>query len=445
MCLATDDDAQQPVAERLHRLLTHLGIKRAHFATGNSSTDLLDLLVAHPEVVASMTLVDAGNAEVLRQLASRLLVVGGDSGPIGQQVKALMPDLPAARALTLTGYAHAAWSDVAADRPNELSSALHAFLADMPSAYQPTELSVPARDGEVAGITYRLRGAGTPLVLLPLGLAPNQWTPILASLEGEHTTLVLGGPMVGPAGLVERRATLPGFRRLVASLVEALAMHDGERILDVGCGTGAIDRWLVHHTARRNPIIAVDINQYMLGEAKTLAQKEGLDQAIDFQYGNAEGLPFPDDAFDVTLAVTLLEEGNADRMLAEFVRVTRPGGRVGAIVRADEDLPRWVNVPVSAALKARVEAPAFLTVGQGRSAAGCADTSLYRRFSAAGLTQLQVFPQWYEFGALGIEAAIRAALAPDETAEWSAAVAQARAEGTFSIARPCHCAVGTKP
>jgi hypothetical protein len=43
-----------------------------------------------------------------------------------------------------------------------------------------------------------------------------------------------------------------------------------------------------------------------------------------------------------------------------------------------------------------------------------------------------MFPQWYEFGALGMEAAIRAALAPEAAAEWS-------------VALPCHCAVGTKP
>jgi hypothetical protein len=90
---------------------------------------------------------------------------------------------------------------------------------------------------------------------LPLGLAPSQWTPILDSLEGEYTTLVLGGPMVGPAGLVELRAALPGFRRLVASLVAALAVQDTERILDAGCGTGAVARWLGRHAARKTPLL----------------------------------------------------------------------------------------------------------------------------------------------------------------------------------------------
>jgi ubiquinone/menaquinone biosynthesis C-methylase UbiE len=49
------------------------------------------------------------------------------------------------------------------------------------------------------------------------------------------------------------------------------------------------------------------------------------------QEGNAEALPFPANQFDVTVACTVLEEGDANRMLAELVRVTKPGGRVGVI------------------------------------------------------------------------------------------------------------------
>jgi len=41
---------------------------------------------------------------------------------------------------------------------------------------------------------------------------------------------------------------------------------------------------------------------------------------------------------DLTLSCTVLEEGDADRMLAEMIRVTKPGGRVAVIVRAIDDL-----------------------------------------------------------------------------------------------------------
>jgi SAM-dependent methyltransferase len=285
-------------------------------------------------------------------------------------------------------------------------------------------------------------------VLLPLGLAPSQWEPLLPALGAAYTTIVLGGTALGPARIIERRAATAGFRRVVGTLVDALALRPGDRLLDVGCGTGALDRWLAQRSAGANPIVAVDINRFLLHEAEPLARKEDLAAVIEFREGNAEALPFPDGRFDATVSVTVLEEVDADRALAEFVRVTKPGGRVGVMVRAVGDLPRWVNLPLRADLKATVEAPGFL-LGGGKSAAGCADASLYRRFRAAGLVGVQMFPQLYGFDAGPFRAepaaAIRAALGPEEAREWDAAVAHAEADGTFVIAYPCHCAVGTKP
>src|SRR5205085_434716 len=104
---------------------------------------------------------------------------------------------------------------------------------------------------------------------------------------------------------------------------------------------------------------------------------------IAFREGRGEALPLPDGSVDVALSCTVLEEGDADRMLAELIRVTRPGGRIGVIVRAI-DIPEWVNGPLGAAIKAKVEAPGLF--GAGVVANGCADASLYARFRAAGLT-----------------------------------------------------------
>jgi ubiquinone/menaquinone biosynthesis C-methylase UbiE len=87
--------------------------------------------------------------------------------------------------------------------------------------------------------------------------------------------------------------------------------------------------------ARANPIVAVDVNPYLLREAATLTQGAGLAAAIEFRAGNAEALPFPDGSFDVAYAFTVLEEGDADRMLAALARVVRPGGRVGVLSVAE--------------------------------------------------------------------------------------------------------------
>ena len=104
-----------------------------------------------------------------------------------------------------------------------------------------------------------------------------------------------------------------------------------------------------------NPIVALDLNPYLLREAEALAAKEGLSGVIEFRHGNAETLPFPDNRFQATLAFTMLEEGPADRILAEMARVTKPGGHIGVIVRS-RDMPWLVNLALPEGLRAKVEA-----------------------------------------------------------------------------------------
>jgi ubiquinone/menaquinone biosynthesis C-methylase UbiE len=222
-------------------------------------------------------------------------------------------------------------------------------------------------------------------------------------------------------------------------------MRPGEVILEVGCGSGVLDRWLARYMSQAKRIIGVDFNRYLLREATALAMQEGLADLIAFQEGDAEALPFPDNHVDVALSFTMLEEGNADRMLAEMVRVTRPGGRIAVMVRAI-DIPWVVNVPLRPEVKTKAEIPRGFVGAQG-----CADASLYRRFHQAGLTHVQMFPQLAAFEqpqtpqAQFAHGAILGALTAEETQEWHVGMAQAMACGTYFIAQPFHCAVGTKP
>jgi ubiquinone/menaquinone biosynthesis C-methylase UbiE len=169
---------------------------------------------------------------------------------------------------------------------------------------------------------------------------------------------------------------------------------------------------------------------------------------MTFREGRAEAIPLAAESVDVALSFTVMEEGDADRMLAELVRVTRPGGRVAAIVRS-LDLPSWANLPISAALRVKVDRPGL--IGAGVASNGCADASLYRRFHGAGLTRLTCFPQLVAATPAEVsrmttfQQQILAMLTAEEAAEWRSAVSQAEAAGTFFIATGHHCAVGTKP
>jgi SAM-dependent methyltransferase len=402
----------------------------------------------HPERVASLTLLCPAvlDPRGLMPLAGRLLVVTGDRGPGAQRVRAGLSELPQATTVALEDYAGHTWADIAAERGDSIGAAMREFLArpDLPQV-QPTA-GAPEQEGEIAGVAYRVRGAGPPLVLLPLDLSPGQWEPLIPALSARYCTIILGGALFGSVASLEERGR-SGYMAVVRALLDTLAIAPGESVLEVGCGSGVIMRELARRTGGANRLIGRDMSPYLLREARALARREGLLDRIDFGEGRAEALPLADGAVDVALSSTVFEEGDAELMLSEIVRVTRPSGRVGIVVNAI-DMPFWVNLPLEPTLKAKVDAPGL--IGGGMAPKGVADMSLYRRLAALGLTGLKCFPQMVSVvpGSERIERyrqQILAALTPAETEVFRQAVAAAERDGTFFIAQTYHCAVGTKP
>jgi hypothetical protein len=108
------------------------------------------------------------------------------------------------------------------------------------------------------------------------------------------------------------------------------------------------------------------------------------------------------------------------------------------------DMRSVTNLPLSTALKAKVEALPNGVAGER----GCADVSLYRRFRQVGLSDVRMFPQLATYSDSkrlhDVQERILGVLSPEEAQEWTLAVEHAEAEGTFFIALPFHCAVGTK-
>jgi SAM-dependent methyltransferase len=436
-------DAQSPVDERLVQLFRHVGLDQVHIAA-RVTADWRGLAATHPETIASLTLLCPTGLEAtpLGPLASRVLVLTGDQGAPAQAISKAMAALPEASVITLKDYYGHPRADLLTDRTEDIGAAMLAFLARMDQLHTARRVSLPTQEGVLDGITYRIQGAGAPLVLLPLGLAASQWEPLLPRLNAQYCTLTLGGAILGSVASLEARGRSTGYLGVVRNLIAEMHLQPGETVLDVGCGSGVLDRWLARHTGGGHRIMAVDIHRTLLSEAAALATQEGLAGHIEFREGNAEALPFPDRSFDVTMSATVMELLDADRMLREMVRVTRPGGRVGVVVRA-VDMQSFVNIPARAELKMKIAALPNGLAG----AKGCADGSLYQRFCNAGLQNVQMLPQLATYAGSRAHAAderIEAALGPAELAEWHKAVTQAEAEGTFFIALPFHCAVGTK-
>jgi ubiquinone/menaquinone biosynthesis C-methylase UbiE len=278
-----------------------------------------------------------------------------------------------------------------------------------------------------------------------LGLAPSQWEPLIPTLAEQYCTITLGGAHLGVIPAMELRGEAAGYRRVIKNLMSEAQLQPGQSILDVGSGSGVVDRWLAHATNGENQITGLELNPYFLREATQLTKKEGLAETISFQEGDATSLPFPDDTFDLSFSSTVMEEVDADKMLAEMVRVTKPGGKVGAVVRAI-DLPFIINLALRPKLMEKL-----VNMHMSMSEKGCADASLYRRFHRSSLTQVKSFPQLATFDQ-GNSTMLTwlqnvfffSELNPEEQAEWREARAQAETEATFFISWPHHCAVGTK-
>jgi SAM-dependent methyltransferase len=434
------------VEGRILQLFKHLGIQRAHIA-GQMAADWRGLADTHPKVISSLTIIcPVGiDTDALGEIGARTLVFNGDEGPRTKSVQLSMTSLPDATTVTLKGSQNLPWMDVVADYTDEIIGSMKEFLANMDQKQGGRILRLPEGTGEFAGLTYRISGQGPPIVLLPLGLAPSQWDPIVSNLAEQYCTITLGGTALGFVAVLEERGWSTGYLRMVRRLIEEADLKPGESVLEVGCGTGVISRWLAGYTAEKNKIVGVDMNPYLLREAVALTKKEGLGGVIEFREGNAEALEIANDSFDVTLSCTLLEEGDADRMLAEMIRVTKPGGKLAVIVRS-VDMHFLVNVPIGVGLKSKIESPGGDVVEKG-----CADVSLYRRLHGIGLYDIKMFPQmatfdvpngpWLNF----LQNRLLGKVTQEELDEWQAGLAQAESEETFFVAMPHHCAVGTKP
>ncbi|MEI7967548.1 MAG: methyltransferase domain-containing protein [Betaproteobacteria bacterium] len=146
---------------------------------------------------------------------------------------------------------------------------------------------------------------------------------------------------------LERQARIYGVDDDLAHL----ALRPSDRVLDAGCGSGAVTRAI----ARANPLgeaVGVDRNAAYLDFARRTAASEGLPNAR-FEAGDATALPFDDGTFDVVWSKHLLQWVKARaQTLSEFVRVCRPGGRVIACNFDEFCLGQY---PVDEALQTDIE------------------------------------------------------------------------------------------
>jgi len=108
-------------------------------------------------------------------------------------------------------------------------------------------------------------------------------------------------------------------------LCEALDVRSGQKVLDVAAGNGNVS---LAAARRFCNVVATDYVPALLDRARERAEAERL--SIEFREADAEALPFNDGHFDVVVSTFgVMFTADHDRAAAEFLRVTKRGGKIG--------------------------------------------------------------------------------------------------------------------
>jgi ubiquinone/menaquinone biosynthesis C-methylase UbiE len=121
-------------------------------------------------------------------------------------------------------------------------------------------------------------------------------------------------------------------KRIAARMLDLAGVKNGDRLLDIGTGTGLLARMAA---ARGAHAVGIDHSAGMLEQAQASAEADGVGSRTQFLAMDAEALEFDDASFDVTVSLFVLRHlPNPHAAVSEMYRTLRPGGRLIASIGA---------------------------------------------------------------------------------------------------------------
>ena len=109
-----------------------------------------------------------------------------------------------------------------------------------------------------------------------------------------------------------------------ARLVKFASIHSGQRVLDVGCGTGVVAITAARLGAK---VTGIDLTPELVSHARENANIANV--VVEWQEGDVESLPFVDSSFDVVVSQFAHMFGPRPEIaIREMLRVLKPGGRI---------------------------------------------------------------------------------------------------------------------
>jgi SAM-dependent methyltransferase len=169
--------------------------------------------------------------------------------------------------------------------------------------------------------------------------------------------------------------------RLAAELVSFAGIEPGMRVLDVGCGPGALAAAVAVRTGARN-VAAADPSEPLLAACAERVR------GIDARVAAAERLPWADRSFDAVVSQLVLNfVPDADAALGEMRRLTRPGGRIASCTWDYARGMQMLRVFWDAALELDPDAP-----DEGRVMRYCTEGELADLWTGQGLVDVATAP-----------------------------------------------------
>jgi SAM-dependent methyltransferase len=139
-------------------------------------------------------------------------------------------------------------------------------------------------------------------------------------------------------------------RRFGERVVDVFAARPGERVLDIGCGNGALAIAVGRLVGDGGSVVGVDLSGPMLGEARRRAESEGLGH-VRFEQADVQEHAFEPGSFDGAVSrfgVMFFEDPVA--AFSNVLGALRPGGRLVFACWQELLQNEWITVPVFAAL-----------------------------------------------------------------------------------------------
>ena len=235
-----------------------------------------------------------------------------------------------------------------------------------------------------------------------------------------------------------------GIMAMKSRTYELLDARAGQRILEVGCGTGDDARQIAKMISPGGSLVAIDKSEALISEARRRSGRRS--DSIDFIVGDTTALDLESATFDACrIERTLIHIPEPAAAMSELVRVLHSGGK---LVAYEPDLEAYVIDSSYPELNRRL-----LKYWYGRLQCGWVARHLPALFKESGLTDIDVEPRamTYDFDLVGhsiygtLERAAEAGVATgDEVSNWFADLERARDNGTFLCANMGYIVSGRK-